>query len=544
MKFPLYFILFIIVSINSCTTDNQLLNKSIYNINLISKNIFDYKVNDKTILSKKSESLDTSYHSSSFRSMWFDSSFLLNKNGEDFINILSNANQYGLDPKLYSVDKIQKINFKIKNSKIIEYRKELAIRLDELLTKNYFVFGKHLNYGLIENVDTLTTLPRKEFIIDMQDYLLKAYKKDSVIDFLLALQPSQDAYKKLQKGIVKFLKTSTLSKEKVKVQNYKLDSLKTLAQAKKALVIHSYIPENSTDTIFIRGLRKFQYEHGLKPDGIIGTNTAYALSKSPYEYYQSALVSFERWRWKQTWEKDYIYVNIPAYNLWISLGDTLNVKYKVVVGKLRNKTPEVYSNLSYLVAYPYWHVPRSISVNEILVNQKKDSNYIARNNYEVFTKKLEVVSTQQVNWDTVNRSNFNYYFRQRGGSSNALGLVKFIFYNKYSIYLHDTPTKYHFNREIRAYSHGCIRVQDAMSLADNILHYDENIFTIDSVYSYVEKRNEKKMMLTKKLPLYIHYITCDTDEDNTIIFYKDIYRKDDEVINLLFDIQLVKDTLL
>lgn len=539
MKFSLYFMLFIIC-FNSCANKKQSLDQSISIGNLVNEYAFTSKAYDTTILPKNLKTLDSFYTATTVQSIWFDDSLLLNKTGENFINILHKANQYGLDPKQYSVDKIQRIYHIIKESKTIKNRKELASLLGELLTKNYFIFGKHLNYGLIENVDILTTLSRKEFVINMPDYLLMAYTKDSVIDYLLALQPSQDGYKKLQKGMVKFLQSSTLSKERAKVNTYKVDSLKAIAQSKKALVIHSYIPKNSTDTIFIRGLRKFQYEHGLKPDGIIGTNTAYALSKSPYEYYQSAAASLERWRWKPSWGKDYIYVNIPAYRLWISLGDTLKIEHKVVVGKLRNKTPEVYSKLSYIAAYPYWHVPTSISVNEVLVKQKKDSNYMTRNNYEVFTKKLEPVSIKQINWDAVNRSNFNFYFRQRGGSSNALGLVKFIFYNKYSIYLHDTPTKYHFNREIRAYSHGCIRVQDAMQLADNVLRYDENLFSIDSVYSYVEKRNEKKMMLTKKLPVYIQYIVCDTDKDNTIIFYRDIYKKDDDVIRLLFDNQLVK----
>ena len=187
------------------------------------------------------------------------------------------------------------------------------------------------------------------------------------------------------------------------------------------------------------------------------------------------------------------------------------------------------------MAYPYWHVPKSISVNEILVKAKKDSSYMKRNNYEVFTKQREKVDTEQINWDNINRNNFNYYIRQKGGSSNALGLVKFIFANKYSIYLHDTPTKYHFQRELRAYSHGCVRVQDALDLADNILKYDDNEYTIDSIYSYVERRIEKKMMIEEKIPVYIQYITCETDQNNTILFYKDIYNKDKNLIKLMFN---------
>ncbi|MEN8125545.1 MAG: L,D-transpeptidase family protein [Bacteroidota bacterium] len=543
MKFPLYFIFFI-VGIYSCTNSKPNLKQETPKRNLASEFVNDFKENYNNILPKNTKLLDTFYNTTSFQPIWFNDSLLLNKAGKDFLKILAKANQYGLEPKQYSIEKIQEIYHKIENYDSIENKIEWVILLEKLLTKNYFIFGKHLNFGLIENIDTLTALPRKEFTIQMSNYLLTAFEKDSVIDYLLALQPSQEEYRNLQNGLVKFLERSSLSKEKVKVVSIKSDSLKALDQARKALVHHNFIPDKATDTIFIRGLRKFQYEHGLKPDGVIGTNTARALSKSPYEYYQSAAVSLERWRWKPIWEKDFIYVNIPAYNLLICLGDTLKRKHRVVVGTSYNRTPEVYSKLSYIVAYPYWHVPKSISVNEILVKQKKDSNYIRKNNFEIFTNELDSVSSTSVNWDTITSSNFNYYFRQKGGSSNALGLVKFIFDNKYSIYLHDTPTKYHFYRELRTYSHGCVRVQDAIEMADNILKYDENIFTIDSVFDYVEKHKEKKMMLNKKLPVYIQYIVCDTDAENTIIFYKDIYKKDDEVIKLLFYNQSVKDTIL
>ena len=543
MKLPLYFI-FLIIGIFSCTKNKSPIKQDPPKRNLAIEFVNDFRQHYNNNITKNDKILDTFYALTTFQPVWINDSLLLNKAGKDFITILANANHYGLEPKQYSIDKIQKIFKDLQESDTTKNRIGFAVLLEKLLTNNYFIFGKHLNYGLIENVDTLTTLPRKEFKINMLDYLLIAQKKDSVINYLLNLQPKHDSYRKLQTGLVKFIKASTLSQEKVKVESFKSDTLKAIVQAKKALVLHNYITNKTTDTIFIRGLRKFQYEHGLKPDGVIGTNTAKALSKSPYEYYQSAAVSLERWRWKTAWEKDFIHVNIPTFNLLISLGDTLKNEHRIVVGSLRNRTPEVYSKLSYIVAYPYWHVPKSISVNEILVNQKRDPEYIPNNNYEIFTKNLEQVSSAVINWDTISSSNFNFYFRQKGGSANALGLVKFIFDNKYSIYLHDTPTKYNFFRELRAYSHGCIRVQNAIEMADDILQYDENIFTVDSIYSYVEKREEKKMMLTKKLPVYIQYIVCDTDEDDTIIFYKDIYKKDEEIIKLLFDRQSVKDTLL
>ncbi|MDZ7613861.1 MAG: L,D-transpeptidase family protein [Flavobacteriaceae bacterium] len=239
-------------------------------------------------------------------------------------------------------------------------------------------------------------------------------------------------------------------------------------------------------------MKEFQKNHGLNPDGIVGANTAAALSRSPYEEYQSAAISLERWRWKPVWKKDFVYVNIPSGHLWFVENNVLNSEHRVVVGSKGNSTPEVYSKLDHLVAYPFWHVPRSISVNEILVKAKKNPAYLARNNYEVIVDS-KMVDPETILWDTINDTNFRMRIRQKGGTSNALGLVKFIFNNPHAIYLHDTPSKYHFEREVRTYSHGCIRVKDALVLADKILEFDENIYTLDTINHYVEMKKQKTM---------------------------------------------------
>ncbi len=534
MKFPLYFIL-IVFGLVSCTEIKDSKPSLISKIDLVNKFSVNFKENYSNSFQVNNKVLDTFYSLISHKSIWINDSLQLNDRGENFVKILSNALEYGLDPKNYSIDSINTSILKLQRTKEIKNRIDIATLLEKQLTISYFNFGKHLNYGVIENIDSLTTLTRKEFNIDLPKYLDDSYKKDSVIYYLLKLQPQHEMYQNLQKGLEKYLQNSSLSKTKNKVIGFRIDSIQSYDQTRKSLILHNYLNKDSNELKFDEALKTFQKEHGLKPDGIVGKNTAIALSKSPYNYYQSATVSLERWRWKQPWKEHYVFVNIPSYRLKINLHDTLKLEYNVVVGKLRNKTPEIYSKLSYLVAYPYWHVPKSISVNEILIKAQKDSSYMNRNSYEVFTKQRERVNTELINWDDINRDNFNFYIRQKGGSSNALGLVKFIFVNKYSIYLHDTPTKYHFQRELRAYSHGCVRVQDALDLAKNILEYDDNQYTLDSIYTYVNKQREKKMMLEKKLPVYIQYITCETDRNNTIIFHHDIYNKDKDLVKLMFN---------
>ncbi len=467
--------------------------------------------------------------------IWVGEDYKLNHVGDSLLNFIGKARYFGLEPEFYDYSSLKKLSNRLKTFKTSDQKKELASSLEKLLTLNYFRIGKDLNYGRIDSIEDFTKLSRKSFEIDLPNYFYRAVIKDSIIGSLLQLQPEHIEYKKLQKAVSHYLDHTKLSEDQIKVESYRSDSLQTAGQTRKALLLHQYIENESvTDSIYLKALKKFQYDHGLHPDGIIGKYTAKALSKSTMDYYRDAAVSLERWRWKISWGKDFLYVNIPSFQLKYYLGNTLQDVYKVVVGKRSRKTPEVYSKLKYLVAYPYWHVPKSISVNEILVKAKKDPQYLSRNHYEVFTKNLKPVQPEQVNWDTINYQNFNFYIRQKGGASNALGLVKFIFKNKYSIYLHDTPTKYHFKREIRAYSHGCIRVQDALELADRILKFDKNIYDKDSIESFVKRRIEKKIPLNKELRVYIHYITCDTDAEGNLIFYNDVYNKDEKLKKKFF----------
>ena len=474
------------------------------------------------------------YQKNNYKAVWVNDSLHLNTLGDSLLSIFDHANYYGLDSKDYKSGELKKLIKRLKKVNSTDKMYKEATLLELFLSDNYMLFGKHLNFGKIENVDSLTTIKRKLFTVDLPKYYASAFEKDSVIDYLLDLQPQHEGYKNTQNALRVFLKKASLSKKIIKVINYKEDSLKAYKQAKKSLVNHRYILKKSSDSVFINGLKKFQTDHGLTSDGVVGKNTAMALSISPFEYYQNAAISLERWRWKKVWKPTFIYVNIPAYFIKYYKNDTLQFRSNVVVGTVRNKTPEVYGKLNHLVAYPYWNVPTSISVNEILVNAKKDTAYMERNNYEVFSNKFKEISLDSIKWDTIHKKNFHYYIRQRGGTSNALGLVKFIFDNKYSIYLHDTPTKYYFYRDIRAYSHGCIRVQKALQLADTLLISDKNKFTLDSVFAYIDKKEEKKMIFTKKLPLYIQYITCTSDKNNRLIFYKDIYGYDEKVRKILF----------
>ena len=484
--------------------------------------------------------INSFYHKNGNKPIWINDSIEINENGKYLIEKLAESRAYGISSSLYYTPLLYRLKQKISKIKNRKDRYKLASDIEILLTNFYMLYGKHLNYGVLDSIDSITSLPRKKFLIDMPKYVYHAHIKDSLLEKLFDLQPTHKQYDKLQKKLVNYLNKSSLSTDNVNVESFRVDSIMAINQSKKALVLHKYLDSMINDSLYFSALKKFQLEHGLKPDGLIGKNTAMALSMSPYEYYQTISANLERWRWKDKMQSEYIYVNIPSFQLEVYDKGIVKLKSKIVVGTKKNQTPEIKDSIQYVIAYPYWNVPRKISVEEILIKAQKDSTYLKRNNYEVLTYRRDSVNIDTVNWNGINEDNFNYLIRQKGGSSNALGFVKFIFPNKYAIYLHDTPSKHYFTYENRAYSHGCVRVEKAMLLSDYILESDKNKYTLDSIYNFIEKRKEKAIKLNNRLPVYLYYFTASVDEYDKLIFYNDLYGYDKKLIAQIAKQQSIK----
>ena len=477
--------------------------------------------------------LHTFYKNNNYNTIWIKDSLKVKEVGIKLIDHLSKSENYGIDSRLYAINKLLELKRNLERTNVLESKLGFASKIELLLTYYFMQHGKHLNYGLVSSIDSFSIIPRKLFDVKLPRYLSIANDSNKILENLLKLQPKHPQYHRLQRGLEYLLKNASLSTKNINVQNFRIDSSKAIKQAKKALVLHNYLPKKYNDSLYFEALTKFQTEHGLKPDSLIGNNTANALSVSPYRYYKQIVANLERWRWKNNWTSEYLYVNIPSFKMELYNNFNPERKHKVVVGKLSNQTPEIIDSIEYIIAYPYWNVPRSISVKEILVKAQKDTSYLKRNNYEILTYSRENLDPNSINWNEINEDNFTYLIRQKGGTTNALGLVKFIFPNKHAIYLHDTPTKYYFNQETRAYSHGCIRVQQALELADYSLKSDNNKYNLDSIFKYIDVQKEKPMKLNKKIPIHIYYFTASADNSGNVTFYNDIYEKDDKLITEL-----------
>jgi murein L,D-transpeptidase YcbB/YkuD len=260
------------------------------------------------------------------------------------------------------------------------------------------------------------------------------------------------------------------------------------------------------------------------------------------------LVNLERLRWRnKPFQDKYVIVNIPDYMLDVVDSGKSVLKMKVCVGGGRNvdnkntledyndtckidkpgehETPLLNSSIYCVEVNPVWNIPKSIANKEIIVEAAKDKFYLGNNNIDVYKNDKLVDNPENIDWTNITKENLPYEFKQEPGSSNSLGLIKFIFNNESSVYLHDTPVKSAFYRKMRAISHGCVRLGDPKGLAQNLFGEGDK-FKLISDDMGQDNPDPTTIYLPKKTPVYITYITCWADENGKLQFRDDVYGLD------------------
>ncbi|NNF02015.1 MAG: L,D-transpeptidase family protein, partial [Bacteroidia bacterium] len=444
---------------------------------------------------------------------------------------------YGLLIENYPLEEIDHVLKKIESVKSDSIIEPLRCDLELLMTEAYFRLATHLNAGMLNRDSLWHEFKIKDIDVDMPAYLLGAINNKSVISSLVKMQPQFRAYKKLQKHMAIFIKENNdINTEELRFLSESADDEERLNFSRNYLLTEHYLDSVSVtdDSLFAEALKIFQRRHGLIEDGALGKNTLYAMQISKREKYETIMVNLERFRWTNSLPDNYIIVNKAAYRLRAIENDSIVLTHRVVVGSKTNITPEISSQIEYMVANPVWFVPYSISTKEILPKVKEDVSYLERNNYGVYSKSGEAIPASDVKWDELSTENFGYKIRQKPGRSNSLGTIKFIFPNKHSIYLHDTPSKSFFSRDLRTFSHGCVRVENPKDLAKYLLEFDQNEVTPDSLDILFDKKITKKIFLNNAHPIFLKYYTSEVNEFNEIVFYKDVYGRDLQISNAIF----------
>lgn len=279
--------------------------------------------------------------------------------------------------------------------------------------------------------------------------------------------------------------------------------------------------EQSLDSKLVRALKDFQSAHDLKANGRLDDDTLAVLNSPDQKNEEKLVLNMERMRWlPNQLGSRYVFVNESAFELRVVENENVVWKTKVVVGKPETQTYVFSDSMETVVVNPYWGVPKSIVAHEMLPHLMDDPSYLDRQGFEVVDASGQIVPSSSVDWWSYG-SNIPFDVRQLPGDDNALGKIKFLFPNSHDIYMHDTPSKKLFKQSVRAFSHGCIRVEDPRRLAEIVLGMDGA--QIDDL---IASGKTQELSLNTPIPVHLAYFTAWPDENGEMVYYSDIYKRD------------------
>jgi murein L,D-transpeptidase YcbB/YkuD len=493
--------------------------------------------------SGRTDQIRSFYASREFESIWLDGNGLSAK-GKHLLEQIEDSKYDGLQPSDYHLEEIIALssNPKKDKKKFRNLSDGEKVRLELLLTDGFFMLAHDLEKGKV-NPSALDSSWRFEEKKTDSDYLklLEDIADGGSVDKAFAkLYPTSDLYAKGREAIKELYEiqqTDTLEWDFARVDGAIKVGEKhpAIPILRKRLVFWDFLKPYDADepTLFdstmFAGLQKYQASNGMKPDGVIGALVAESLNKSPQDLIDIASVNMERLRWMPEidWAQEMVLVNVANYQLdYLQDSDTAFTA-KVIVGKEYNESPSFAAPMSYIVFSPYWNVPPSITADEIVPAVQKNPDYLSEKNMEVVDEKGELVKASRVNWS----KSEGYRIRQKPGGDNSLGLVKFMFPNEYNIYIHDTPARSLFEKETRALSHGCIRIQHPDQFARVLL--DDPEWSEEKILEAMSKGEEQTVNLDRKIPVVLLYMTFWAGKDGKANFRSDVYGRDATLLKAL-----------
>jgi len=462
---------------------------------------------------------------------------------DELVEAIERADQEGLHPADYHLDRIRATlaNVRRNQKDQLPLNPRRLADLDLLATDAFLILGAHYLAGRInpETIDPEWMANRRE--ADLADVLQKALDAGRIKGALEELLPQQPGYGRLKEALVKYRRLATAGgwppvpdgpKMQAGDRGLRVAALRERLRFEEDLTGAVAGDDELFDDTLDKAIRQFQERHGLDADGVVGPATLGALNVTVQQRIRQIEVNLERWRWlPQDLGQQYILVNIANFELDVMEDGRPTLVMKVVVGRDYRRTPVFSDRMTYLVLSPYWNVPPSIAVQDKLPLIKKDPGYLVKQNMKLFqgwgadTREIDPMS---IDWSRVTANNFSYRLRQEPGPLNALGKVKFMFPNKFNVYLHDTPSRELFARQERTFSSGCIRLEKPIDLAQYLLR-DDPRWTRENILSAVEKRSEQTVQLSKKVPVHLLYWTAWATVDGAAHFRKDIYGRDKRV---------------
>lgn len=453
---------------------------------------------------------------------------------KQLLGVISDAENEGLSPSDYHYSQIlRSLNQAIRDESPDRFE---LIRLELLLSDAFFLYASHLYYGKLnpETTDPEWRAQRKTNDFNFAEYLSTAVDRNSLKEHLEVLTPQLPEYTVLRTFLAYYREVASKGGFPQVTAGEKLqkgDSGVRVAAIKRRLYMGTNVEirDGALTDVFDNDLEEavkiFQARNGLASDGVIGAKTIEVMNVPAEKRIQDIKINMERLRWLPEKLGDhYLLVNLGNFDLEIISEGNKTFQSDVIIGKSYRKTPVFSSKMTYLVLNPTWTVPPTILKNDILPEARKDPSVITRKGLKVLKSDGSEVALSEIDWANVSSSNFPYILRQPPGPSNALGDVKFMFPNAYSVYIHDTPSRELFNKTDRAFSSGCIRLRNPLDMASYLLQGTK--YTTEQISKVIQSRVETSVVLPKPIDVHILYLTAWVNDDNYLRFGVDVYERD------------------
>lgn len=482
-------------------------------------------------IKRDTAAVQTFYQERDFSPAWFENGSLT-KQARKLVFALSRADLDGLNPHDYATNALV-IGRKKHTSPSEIAKADLALSM--AITK----YTRHAYAGRIDP----RTFSKKEITIkphlpDSISALSSIMRAKAPVSVMRGFNPSHRGFLALRDEYNK-LRMKGIGEEHPPIKAGK--SMKVGKHDKRVPSLYARLGLNlpaDKPTLYTKALaakvKTFQKANGLIADGIVGKGTLAVLNGNKKDLMADMVANMERWRWlPRDLGQFHVFVNIPTFHVQVVKNDKRIHQTRVVVGKKANKTPIFSDQMEYLVVNPYWNVPRSIASKELLPKIRTNpAEFFSSKNYQVLASvkgRTRVVDPSQLDWSKIDAKQVR--LRQTPGTRNALGRIKFMFPNKHAVYLHDTPSRSLFNRDYRAFSHGCVRVHKPLEFADFILS-EEKAWNAERVKKMIGG-NERRINLKRKIPVHLAYFTTWMSEEGTLQIRSDIYGHNAKVKKLL-----------
>jgi L,D-transpeptidase YcbB len=451
---------------------------------------------------------------------------------DGLLEVIEESYLEGLDPADYHVDAVRAARNAFNDLDMLPPAERAG--LDVMLTDSVIRLGYHLRFGKVDPVelDPVWNLSRDLADQDPAETIQAAIDAPSMREFARQALPRNFFYERLKAALARYRAIEAdggwpIIEPGPTLKEGTTDArIPVLAARLVATGDLDAAAVNADDTTYtgeiVAAVRRLQARHGLTQDGAVGPATLAAMNVPVAARIEQIRVNLERARWVfDELEEDFIVVNIAGFRLYLLRGGEIVWRTRVVVGQPFRRTPVFKASMRYLVFNPTWTVPPTILRQDILPEQRRDVGYLASRGIDLIDDNGMIVDPAGVDWS--NRQGFPYRFVQRPGPNNALGRVKFMFPNEHAVYLHDTPSRDLFDRDARAFSSGCIRVENPFDLALQLLGEGWDRARIDAL---VASGRMDTVFLDKPINVMLLYWTAEVDAEGRVSFLPDVYARD------------------